>query len=167
MKKISLACFLFWTACQYPADRGSDPASVAAATPMTSAPVAQNIQTKDTTSLGGIWYLQPVLASDTATGEIPELSFDMTKSRFSGNTGCNKMSGEFWYSAHDSSLSFSDKFASTKMACPGYNEQGFIKSLKDVNHFRLRRGMLILMSDATELSHWVRREAPVSRTGRA
>jgi heat shock protein HslJ len=167
MKKISFACFLLWTACQYPAERGSDRTAVAAAPPTASAPVARVIQTKDTTSLSGIWSLQPVLASDTVTGQIPELRFDMAKSRFSGNTGCNKMSGEFWYSAHDSSLSFSDKFAATKMACPGYNEQGFIKSLKNVNHFRLRHGVLILLSDATELSHWVRREAPAPKTGRA
>ncbi|MDP4214652.1 MAG: META domain-containing protein [Bacteroidota bacterium] len=167
MKKILFACFLFWTACQYPAGRGTDPVAVAASSPPASGPVAQAIQTKDTTTLNGLWYLQPVLASDTATGQIPELRFDLAKSRFTGNTGCNKMSGEFWYSAHDSSLSFSDKFASTKMACPGYNEQGFINSLKNVNHFRLRNGVLILLNDATELSHWVRREKPAPRTGRA
>jgi heat shock protein HslJ len=167
MKKIPIVCFLLWTACQYPAGRASDPTAVAAVSPEASGPVAQSIQTKDTTSLSGVWYLLPVLASDTATGQIPELRFDMAKSRFTGSTGCNKMNGEFWYSAHDSSLSFSDKFASTKMACPGYNEQGFIKSLKNVNHFRLRGGVLTLMADATELSHWVRKERPVPKTGRA
>src|SRR5258708_28958972 len=81
----------------------------------------------DTTTLGGNWYLQPVLAADTATGKTPILQFDLTKSRFTGNTGCNTMRGQFWSSKTDSSLSFSDKIIQTRMACPGYNEPAFMK----------------------------------------
>ena len=118
-------------------------------------------------TLNGTWYLQPVLASDTAAGKIPVLRFDLAKSRFSGNTGCNSMGGEFWYSEHDSSLSFNDKLVTTKMACPGYNEGAFLKSLKNTNHYRLHNGMLTLMSDGTELSHWVRKETAAARVNRA
>jgi heat shock protein HslJ len=44
------------------------------------------------------------------------------------------------------------------MACPGYNEAAFMKSLKSAGHYRLYHGMLTLLSDNnTELSHWVRK----------
>ncbi len=114
----------------------------------------------DTTTLGGNWYLQPVLAADTATGKTPILQFDLTKSRFTGNTGCNTMRGQFWSSKTDSSLSFSDKIIQTRMACPGYNEPAFMKSLKSASHYRLRNGILTLLSDNnTELSRWMRKPA--------
>lgn len=112
----------------------------------------------DTTTLGGMWYLQPMLPADTATGKIPTLDLNLEKSRFSGNTGCNTMHGEFWFSKTDSSLSFSDRMNITKMSCPGYNEPAFIKSLRSAGRYRLRDGVLTLLSDNnTELSHWTRR----------
>ena len=112
----------------------------------------------DTTTLGGMWYLQPMLPSDTATGKIPTLDLNLDKSRFSGNTGCNNMHGEFWFSKTDSSLSFSDRMSVTKMSCTGYNEPAFIKSLRTAGRYRLRNGVLTLLSDDnTELSHWVRK----------
>jgi heat shock protein HslJ len=81
----------------------------------------------------------------------------VAKSRFSGNTGCNTMRGSFWYSPTDSSLSFSDKIITTKMACPGYNEPAFMKSLQHTSHYRLRNGVLSLLAeDNSELSRWMR-----------
>ena len=112
----------------------------------------------DTTTLGGTWYLQPVLASDTATGKRPFLVFDLAKTRFSGNTGCNNMHGTFWFSKEDSSLSFSDKITLTKMACEGYNELSFLKSLRSTGRYRLQQGVLTLFADDhAELSHWTRK----------
>lgn len=160
MKIILSGCLFFLLACDGPASNA--PANT------TSAPmVIASFSAPDTTSLAGDWYLQPVLASDTATGKIPTLRFNMAKTHFSGNTGCNAMSGTFWYSDKDSSLSFSDKFAATKMSCPGYNEQAFIKSLMNVNHYRLKNGMLILLTDNTELSRWSRKIHPMQGPGRA
>lgn len=125
------------------------------------------VKTPDTTTLAGEWYLLPVLASDTAAGKIPMLRFDLAKTHFSGNTGCNAMNGIFWYSNKDSSLSFSDKFVTTKMSCPGYNEPAFIKSLMNANHYRLEKGMLILLTDRTELSKWIRKPASLPKTEKA
>jgi heat shock protein HslJ len=171
MKTIFIACLILAVGCQNPSDQhfaaGTDSAAGSGSTPMGSAAVTKAAEKPDTTTLGGQWYLLPVLASDTATGKIPEIRFDLVKSHFSGNTGCNNMNGEFWFSTHDSSLSFAEKFAMTRIACTGYNEQGFIKSLKNTNHYRLKKGTLILMSDATELSRWARREAVPARTGKA
>ena len=161
MKIIISACICFLLACNGPASNTSSMTGDTAATAMAV------VKTADTTSLGGGWFLQPVLASDTASGEIPTLRFDLAKTHFSGNTGCNNMNGTFWYSDKDSSISFNDKFAATKMSCPGYNEQAFVKSLMHVNHYRLEKGMLILLSDNTELSRWIRKPAAVPKAGKA
>ena len=157
-----LAVVVFLAACQspltHPEKQPSDSVIASAAKPV--AP--------DTSSLGGSWYLQPVLPSDTAAGKTPSLVLDLAKSRFSGNTGCNTMRGAFYFSKTDSSLTFSDKITTTKMACPGYNEPAFMKSLRSTSHYRLRNGMLTLLSeDNTELSRWMRKPATVSKTLKA
>lgn len=152
MKLLAAICLILLVACQSPTGgpaihKGDSvlPTAIVKAAP-------------DTTTLGGVWYLQPVLASDTAAGKTPTLKLDLAKSRFAGNTGCNSMHGQFWFSNTDSSLSFSDKIATTKMACPGYNEPAFMKSLKNVSHYRLHNGILTLLSDNnTELSRWMRK----------
>jgi heat shock protein HslJ len=171
MKSILSVSFFLLLACQHPSANlpagGADSAVANGPAPMAAAIMALAVRTHDTTTLAGIWHLQPVLASDTATGRTPEIRFDLIKSHFTGNTGCNVMNGEFWYSSNDSSLSFSDKFAITRMICQGYNEQGFIKSLKSANHYRFEKGTLILMADNTELSRWVRKRVILPKTGKA
>jgi len=112
----------------------------------------------DTTKLGGLWFLQPVLASDTATGKIPRLEFNLATKRFTGNTGCNNMSGQFDFT--DTTLQFNQRIITTKMACVGYNEKAFLESLLRTNSYRLQNGILILMFDQTELSRWTRKVAP-------
>jgi heat shock protein HslJ len=90
------------------------------------------------------------------------------KSKFTGNTGCNTMRGAFWFSNNDSSLSFSDKINTTKMACQGYNESTFIKSLQHATHFRLRGGVLSLLADDnTELSRWLRKPSAPAKSAKA
>jgi heat shock protein HslJ len=113
---------------------------------------------KDTTKLGGLWFLQPVLASDTATGKIPRIIFDLSSRGFSGNTGCNEMKGTFEYT--DSTLTFNQHITTTKMNCVGYNEKAFLENLLRTNRYRLENGMLILMFDGTELSRWTRKVMP-------
>ena len=153
MRYSSVVAVLTLAACQTPT---SGPTHSLAA-PDTVVSVAKIATPPDTTTLGGTWFLQPMLPSDTATGKVPTLELNVDKSRFSGNTGCNNMHGEFWFSKTDSSLSFSEKISTTKMACPGYNEPAFMKSLRSAGRFRLRNGVLTLLSDDnTELSHWVR-----------
>ena len=154
LKYLAIIPVLAFPACQTPT---SAPAHSLAA-PDTVVSVARIAAPPDTTTLGGTWFLQPVLPSDSATGKLPTLVLNLDKSRFAGNTGCNNMHGEFWFSKTDSSLSFSEKISTTKMACPGYNEPAFIKSLRSAGRYRLRNGVLTLLSDDnTELSHWVRK----------
>jgi heat shock protein HslJ len=151
---------ILFSACKGPAGKQQIPASDSVAIP------ASLPKVKDTTTLGGRWILQPVLPSDTATGKIATIQFDLKKSRFSGNTGCNAMNGEFWYGDKDSSLVFSDKIITTRMACPGYNEKSFLNSLLHTSHFRLQDGMLILLSDNAELSRWGRKSARAPKTNK-
>jgi heat shock protein HslJ len=122
----------------------------------------------DSTVLDGKWYLQPVLASDTAAGKRPIIEFDVKKAHFTGNTGCNSMNGKYYFSITDSSMSFGDKLVTTKMACPGYNEKAFLKSLMLTTHFKLKNGILVLLAeDNTELSRWERKPSSAPNAGKA
>jgi len=164
MKLIVCLPGILFLACQNPAaapaKQQTDTATTDTATTVAAAP-----RIVDTTSLGGTWVLQPVLDSDTATGKIPWLDLDLAKSKFTGNTGCNMMHGQVWFSNADSSLSFGDKVAAGRMACPGYNEPAFLKSLSSTTHFRLRNGILTLLADDNmELSRWTRRPAPPAKS---
>ncbi len=110
---------------------------------------------KDDSSINGEWFLVPVLPSDVAGGKVPSIRFDVSKGIFSGNTGCNSMRGTFRKT--DSSITFSDQIITTKMACIGYNESAFLKNLLRTNRYKIEKGELILLFDATELSRWTRK----------
>ncbi len=123
-------------------------------TPLAPAPIPE----KDTTKLGGIWFLQPVMASDTAVGKIPRLNLNLSTKKFTGNTGCNNMSGAFDFT--DTTIQFNQRIITTRMACVGYNEKAFLDNLLRANTYKLQNGILILMFDQTELSRWTRKVAP-------
>ena len=105
-------------------------------------------------TLAGKWYLQPALPSDTASGKIPTLDFDLKTRKFNGNTGCNGMSGSF--SLNGDALSFSENIISTKMACTGYNEKAFFDNLLKTNRYQIKNGALQLLFNTTVLSNWAR-----------
>ena len=115
------------------------------------------------TSLNGEWFLVPVLASDTAAGRFPSISFNVAKSTFTGHTGCNRMSGTF--KRTDTSLLINERIILTKMVCTGYNEAAFIKTLLSTNRYKREDSVLVLMFDRTELSRWTRKpyQAPMSK----
>ena len=114
-----------------------------------------SIAADDTATLAGNWVLQPVLSSDTASGSIPKLNFNLSSKKFSGNTGCNNMSGSFFISKD--SLSFNEHFIATRKMCEGYNEKAFIDNLTKTNHYKIVDGVLQLMNDQTILSKWTRK----------
>jgi len=105
--------------------------------------------------LTGKWYLVPATDADTATGKLPDISFDIKESKFSGNTGCNRMSGTFI--ATDSTLQFSDKMITTRMYCAGYNESPFLQNLLRVESYKFRKGVLVLLVGEIEVSRWTRK----------
>ncbi len=109
---------------------------------------------QDTTSLNGTWILVPILASDTAAGKVPTINFNLPAQQFTGNTGCNSMRGTFGFT--DSALKINEQIVTTKMACPGYNEDAFLKNLSRTNGHKFEKGMLILLINGAEGSRWTR-----------
>jgi len=116
-------------------------------------PVAVKVTLSDTT-IAGNWYLMPVMPSDTAAGKIPQIKFDLSANSFSGNTGCNAMSGKFIIKGD--ALSFDTHVVSTKMACPGFNEKIFLENLLKTNRYEIKDGILQFMYNTTILSKWSR-----------
>lgn len=105
--------------------------------------------------ISGEWFLQPVLPSDTVTGRIPNINFDLAKKKFKGFTGCNDMSGSF--QASGDVLSFDKDIVTTKIACGGFNEKDFIANMLRVDHYQLKDGVLVLLIDKTPISRWLRK----------
>ncbi len=116
---------------------------------------ANNSIAPDDTTIAGTWVLQPVLSSDTAAGRIPKLNFNLVTRKFTGNTGCNDMRGNFLISGD--SLSFNEQIVTTRKVCEGYNETAFIDNLTKTNHYKIVDGVLQLMHDQTILSKWTRK----------
>jgi heat shock protein HslJ len=112
--------------------------------------------------LDGEWFLQPVLPSDTAVGKIPFIRFNTFKKTFTGNNGCNSMSGTF--TTNNSSLVFSGAIITTKILCTGYNEKAFMDNLKRTNQYKIVNNILVLMDNGTELSKWTRKITPAPKT---
>jgi heat shock protein HslJ len=167
MKVIGTAFLVLLVACQNAGSGNSDqrPDTSTASTAATPTPPPAQ---PDTTTLGGRWYLQPVLPSDTATGKTPWLELNLDLARFSGNTGCNSMHGKFYFSKTDSSVTFNDKITLSKMACTGYNEPAFLKSLKNTARYKLHKDTLTLIGDDhSELSRWLRKPASTPKALKA
>ena len=119
-----------------------------------SATIAAAVHENDTATLSGKWELLPVLSSDTAAGKIPFIVFNVKTGRFTGNTGCNNISGAFLLS--QDALQFNEKLISTRKVCPGYNEEAFMENLLKTNRYQIQDGVLQLMYNTTVLSKWVR-----------
>jgi heat shock protein HslJ len=109
--------------------------------------------------ISGKWGLIPASESDTAGGHFPEIQFDVKDAKFSGNTGCNRMSGTYFI-ADSVTIHFSEKMITTRMFCAGYNESAFLQNLLRVDGFKFRKGMLILMVGNIEVSRWNRKASP-------
>lgn len=121
---------------------------------MTGANNTTNIINIADSTLSGEWKLMPVLESDTAAGKLPWINFDLNSGKFTGNTGCNSMSGSFI--RQENSLTFNEQIITTKMACEGYNEKAFLESLLRTNAYKIEDGILMLMENQTVLSKWAR-----------
>lgn len=94
----------------------------------------------DLSKLGGMWELNYISGPRIAfnglyPGKKPNLAFSLTEKRFNGNSGCNSFTGKLV--ADDSSISFDEPMAITKMACPGEGETIFFEMLKKVNKYTI------------------------------
>jgi heat shock protein HslJ len=111
--------------------------------------------------MSGKWVLIPALDSDTAGGHVPEIQIDVKESKFSGNTGCNRMSGTF-FASDSATIQFSDKMITTRMYCAAYNESAFLQNLLRVDNYKFRKGMLVFSVGTVEVFRW-KRKAPAPK----
>lgn len=109
--------------------------------------------------ISGKWGLIPASELDTAGGHYPEIQFDVKDAKFSGSTGCNRMSGTYFI-ADSSTIHFNDKMVTTRMFCAGYNESAFLQNLLRVDGFKFRKGMLILTVGTIEVLRWNKKSSP-------
>ncbi|MDH7462941.1 META domain-containing protein [Chitinophagaceae bacterium 26-R-25] len=116
---------------------------------------AKNISITTDSSLNGTWYLIAVLASDTAAGKLPFLTINLKKKQFTGNDGCNDISGTF--ETAEDKLAFSDNIKGTKIECKGYDEKAFLHNFLLTSNYKIEDGMLSLMNGNTVLSKWSRK----------
>ncbi|SEA86397.1 META domain-containing protein [Pedobacter hartonius] len=94
----------------------------------------------DLSKLGGTWELNYISGPRIAfnglyPGKKPQLLFNLSEKRVSGNSSCNSFSGKLI--ADDSSINFNEPMIATKMACPGEGEAVFFEMIKKVNKYAI------------------------------
>lgn len=103
-------------------------------------------ETGSNSSLNGSWQLQLLFASDNTWPGAPFIDINMADKTFSGNSGCNSISGKFTIS--DSYFGFDKNIVSTKMACldqnSNRNEKTFLSALLKINKYILNKDELEL-----------------------
>lgn len=73
---------------------------------------------------------------------IPTVTLNATNLIFTGNTGCNSMSGSFNF--NNQNIQFGKNIITSKMSCNEYNETGFLSSLKKADSYTLNGNVLEL-----------------------
>jgi heat shock protein HslJ len=80
---------------------------------------------------------------------MPSLTINAAKRVFTGNTGCNSMSGSFNFSNKD--IQFGRNIATSRMACNEYDESAFLNALKKADNYSLTGNMLEMRQGNTLL----------------
>lgn len=111
----------------------------------TSKPASTGSIKESTISLNGNWELQKLWGSDNKWTKNPVLVMDYDNKTFTGNNGCNNITGKFKLAGNF--IAFDKQIISTKMACPGYNESAFNNALLKVNKFSITGEELELSQD--------------------
>ncbi len=88
-------------------------------------------------------------------GRTPTMTINATRHVFSGNTGCNSMSGSFNFSGND--IQFSRSINTSKMNCNDYDEANFLATLKKVDNYTINGDQLELKQGSTLLLTFKRR----------
>lgn len=73
---------------------------------------------------------------------IPTVTLNATRLIFTGNTGCNSMSGSFNFS--DKDIQFGRNIVTSKMMCNEYDETLFLAALKKADNYTLNGNILEL-----------------------
>jgi heat shock protein HslJ len=81
--------------------------------------------------------------------QMPSLTINAARQVFTGNTGCNSMSGSFNFSNKD--IRFGRNIVTSKMACNEYDEASFLAALKKADNYALNGNMLEIRQGNTLL----------------
>jgi heat shock protein HslJ len=79
----------------------------------------------------------------------PTLSINAARAVFTGNTGCNSMSGTFNFSEKD--IQFGRNIVTSKMACNEYDESVFLSALKKADNYTINGDILEIRQGNTKL----------------
>jgi len=79
----------------------------------------------------------------------PSLTINAARAVFTGNTGCNSMSGTFNFSQKD--IQFGRNIVTSKMACNEYDESVFISALKKADSYTINGNTLEIRQGNTLL----------------
>ncbi|MDB5246934.1 MAG: protein of unknown function Meta and HslJ [Segetibacter sp.] len=79
----------------------------------------------------------------------PTLTINALNRIFTGNTGCNSLSGSFNFS--DKDIQFGRNIVTSKMMCNEYDENVFLSALKKADNYTLNGNMLELRQGSTLL----------------
>ena len=79
----------------------------------------------------------------------PSVTLNATRLIFTGNTGCNSMSGSFNFSNKD--IQFGRRIVTSKMSCNEYDETKFLSALKKADNYTLNGNTLELKQGSTLL----------------
>jgi heat shock protein HslJ len=77
------------------------------------------------------------------------VTLNATNLIFTGNTGCNSMSGSFNFSNKD--IQFGRNIVTSKMSCNEYDESKFISALKKADNYTVNGNTLELKQGSTLL----------------
>lgn len=90
-------------------------------------------------SINGEWNIIEVNGSKVTSGEsqnLPSIVFDTTTGRLSGNSGCNRMMGNFDVNAKPGTIEFK-AIGGTKMMCPDMTiERNVLNALAQVKGYK-------------------------------
>ncbi len=111
------------------------------------------IEKDDSRKLNGNWQLEMLFSSDNHWSKPPFINIRANDKAFSGNTGCNSISGKF--SANGNYFGIDKNIISTKMACAdakgNRDEKIFLSALLKINRFTLTKDELELGQDEITL----------------
>jgi heat shock protein HslJ len=103
--------------------------------------------------LHDIWVLEemkgtPVSKEDFDGREVPNMEININNNRFSGFSGCNRMTGSLFY--EQDVLRFT-QIASTRMACPSMDkETEFLTALQATTTYKVENNRLYLSNPSEE-----------------
>lgn len=97
------------------------------------------IEKNNLSYLNGSWQLQMLFASDNNWVRTPVLNINLKDNTFSGNSGCNSISGKF--SLKENYFGFDKNILSTKMACAetkaNRDERSFLTTMLKINNYTI------------------------------